>query len=136
VGGKTPDESDKADAQTARVGRRAVLCNFCKHWYIHPCTKATQARCPNTIAKRGRSRTPQKSIRHHYIPVFYLKRWCAEDKRLRQFSRPHKPIYAKRIFPVQTGFVDRLYEVKGVPAEMAQVVEDEFGLHPVPKTPS
>jgi hypothetical protein len=68
----------------------------------------------------------QASIRHHYIPVFYLKRWCAEDRKLCEYSRPYKKIHSRRIFPVQTGFLDRLYEKKGVPKAMAQQVEDEF----------
>jgi hypothetical protein len=111
---------------TFPVGGRAVLCNFCKHWYIQPCNKVTQVKCPNMIAKRGQQGSEQASIRHHYIPVFYLKRWGGEDKKICEFSRPYKLIYTKRIYPVQTGFVDRLYEMKGVPTEMAQVVEDEF----------
>jgi hypothetical protein len=68
----------------------------------------------------------QASFRHHYIPVFYLKRWCGDDRKICEFSRPYKRIYTKRVYPVQTGFVDRLYEVKGVPDAIAQVVEDEF----------
>jgi hypothetical protein len=70
---------------------------------------------------------PQASIRHHYIPVFYLKRWCSgDDKKICEYSRPHKDIYDRRIFPVQTGFLDRLYETKGVPKLIAQQVEDDF----------
>jgi hypothetical protein len=79
------------------------------------------------IAERDQLKGPaQQSIRHHYIPVFYLKRWCDADGRLCEYSRPYKDFYTKRIYPVQSGFVDRLYEIKGVPEAMAQVVEDEF----------
>jgi len=69
---------------------------------------------------------PQASIRHHYIPVFYLKRWCSGDGKICEYSRPFKKIYDRRIFPVQTGFLDRLYEKKGVPKLIAQQVEDDF----------
>jgi hypothetical protein len=79
------------------------------------------------IAKRETSdATPQASIRHHYIPVFYSKRWCSDDGKLCALSRPHKNIHSQRVFPVQTGFQDRLYEKKGVPKSIAQQVEDEF----------
>ena len=68
-----------------------------------------------------------KKGRHHYIPVFYLKRWCSgDDKKICEYSRPHKAIYDRRIHPVQTGFQDRLYEKKGVPKIIAQQVEDDF----------
>lgn len=73
---------------------------------------------------------PQASVRHHYIPVFYSKRWCSDDRKLCEYSRPYKDIHARRVFPVQTGFLDRLYEKKGVPKAIAQQVEDEF-LKPV-----
>jgi uncharacterized protein DUF4238 len=106
---------------------RAVACDFCGHPYIKPCTAETQAACPNMIAKREVSDTNlQASIRHHYIPVFYSKRWCSDDRKLCQFSRPHNKIHRQRVFPVQTGFLDRLYEKKGVPKPIAQQVEDEF----------
>jgi Protein of unknown function (DUF4238) len=69
------------------------------------------------IAKRGpTSGAAQASIRHHYIPVFYLKRWRRDDRKIYEFSRRYELIHTKRIYPVQTGFVDRLYEMKGVPS--------------------
>jgi Protein of unknown function (DUF4238) len=114
-------KTDDASAQ------RAVLCKFCEHWYIQPCTDSTKANCPNMIAKRARlNGSAQSSTRHHYIPVFYLKRWRGNDGKICEFSRPYKHIYTKRAYPVQTGFVDRLYEMRGVPSEIAQQVEDEF----------
>jgi hypothetical protein len=60
------------------------------------------------------------------MPVFYLKRWCSDDRKLCEYSRPYKKIYSQRVFPVQTGFLDRLYEKKGVPKAIAQQVEDKF----------
>jgi hypothetical protein len=109
---------------------RAVACDFCGHHYIKPCTAETQAACPNMIAKREASGSvPQASIRHHYTPVFYSKRWCSDDDKLCALSRPHKKIHSQRVFPVQTGFQDRLYEKKGVSKSFAQQVEDEFMKH-------
>lgn len=110
---------------------RAVTCDFCRHPYIKPCTAETQAQCPNMVAKHEASAaSSQASLRHHYIPAFYSKRCCADDRKLCVHSRPHKKIHSSRIFPVQTGFVDRLYEKKGVPKSIAQQVEDEL-LKPV-----
>jgi hypothetical protein len=79
------------------------------------------------VAKReDLGAAPQASIRHHYIPEFYSKRWCSDDRKLCEYSRPYKKLQGKRVFPVQTGFLDRLYEKKGVPKSIAQQVEDEF----------
>ena len=30
--------------------------------------------------------------KHHYLPVFYLKQWAGPDRRLCEFSRPHKVV--------------------------------------------
>ncbi len=115
------NETDKASNR-----RQAVQCRFCGHYYIRPCTASTQAECLNVKLATPLSE-PQASIRHHYIPVFYLKRWCSgDDTKICEYSRPHKAIHDRRIYPVQTGFQDRLYEKKGVPKIIAQQVEDDF----------
>jgi hypothetical protein len=114
------------ETEKASPRPRTVECEFCGHHYIRPCTAATQAACLNVKLATPKTE-PQTSIRHHYIPVFYLKRWCSgDDKKICEYSRPHKDIYDRRIFPVQTGFLDRLYEKKGVPKLIAQQVEDDF----------
>lgn len=97
--------SENKPAKDDFIGGRSVLCKFCQHWYIHPCTDATYANCPNIIAKQRRKNAPalQQSIRHHYIPVFYLKRWGGSDRRICQFSQPYKRIHKKRVYPAQTG---------------------------------
>jgi hypothetical protein len=69
---------------------------------------------------------PQVSIRHHYVPVFYMRRWCASDGKLCEYSRPRDKIYNRRVAPKSTGFQDRLYETKGVPQAIAQRIEDDF----------
>jgi hypothetical protein len=65
-------------------------------------------------------------LKHHHLPVFYLNRWTGKDGRLCQFSRPHKDIVADRKHPAQTGYVERLYEIPGLPPENAQLIEDDF----------
>ena len=72
----------------------------------------------------------QISEKHHYLPVFYLKRWTKANGKLCQFSRPYTEVKPKRVVPDQTGYVRRLYETKGLAPENAQRVEQEF-LKPV-----
>jgi hypothetical protein len=93
-----------------------------------PCTDNEQAECPNMVWLRAQAAVPaQQSLRHHYIPQFYSKRWAGEDLKITEFSRPHNKLQSKQVYPIQTGFADRLYELKGVlPASAAQKVEDEF----------
>ena len=69
--------------------------------------------------------------RHHYIPVFYLKRWAAPDGRIVEFSRPFGTrVRPRRTAPAGTGYVDNLYEARGLPADHRQYFETEF-LSPV-----
>lgn len=65
-------------------------------------------------------------LKHHYLPIFYLKRWAGADGRICQFSRPHKEIVPKRKHPAETGYVIRLYEMPGDPPERAQRIEQGF----------
>ncbi|MHC2255737.1 hypothetical protein ACVILK_005429 [Bradyrhizobium embrapense] len=97
-------------------------CEFCGHRYIRPCTAEMQAECGNTKL----AIEPQVSIRHHYIPVFYSKRWCDGDGKICEYSRPRDKIYDRRVVPKGTGFQDQLYETKGVPKLIAQRIEDDF----------
>jgi Protein of unknown function (DUF4238) len=61
------------------------------------------------------SRSDQK---HHYTPVFYLKRWANTDGRLCEFSRPHKLVQPRRTNPDGTGYFRGLYTLDGLaPAE-------------------
>ena len=70
------------------------------------------------------SNPPQK---HHYIPAFYLRRWVAADRKVTEFTRPvTNKIAIKRVTPEYTGFQDRLYELKGYEARLAQQVEEKF----------
>jgi hypothetical protein len=64
--------------------------------------------------------------KHHYIPVFYLKRWAGPDGKLCEFSRPFKAVTPLRRAPSGTGFADRLYELRAFPPALAQQVEQKF----------
>ena len=80
--------------------------------------------------KEVRGPDHNKPKRHHYIPVFFLKRWALDGKVL-QFSRlPTGRVVTKRVAPSGTGFVDNLYSLTGFPPVLAQQVEELF-LSPV-----
>jgi len=65
--------------------------------------------------------------KHHYIPAFYLKRWANTNDCLVEFSRPYRGIVKPlRRHPDATGYVDRLYEMRGVQAAQAQDLERLF----------
>lgn len=66
------------------------------------------------------------SVKHHYIPAFYLKRWTSSNKKLVEFSRPQNGLIIKRTTPESTGFERRLYEMRGFSPELAQQVEEKF----------
>jgi hypothetical protein len=125
-GGGTTEGSGGCDVDEGARGsmpRYATkICEFCGHPYIRPCTAETQAACGNVKL----AAEPQVSIRHHYVPVFYTRRWCASDGKLCEYSRPRDKIYDHRVAPKRTGFQDRLYEMKGVPKLIAQRIEDDF----------
>jgi Protein of unknown function (DUF4238) len=66
-------------------------------------------------------------MRHHYIPVFYLKRWAGADGKLCEYSRPHgETTKGLRKAPKSTAFVRDLYTIPGAPPEAAQFVEKRF----------
>lgn len=68
-----------------------------------------------------------KAGRHHFLPVFYLKRWAGADGRLVEFSRPYGPaVKPRRTAPAGTGYVDKLYELAGTGREEAQAIEEHF----------
>ena len=68
----------------------------------------------------------QQSVRHHYIPVFYLQAWADQDGSLCEFSRPRDRVISKPVGPKGTGFERHLYTVPGLPKERQSILEDEF----------
>lgn len=65
-------------------------------------------------------------VSHHFVPVFYLKSWAAEDGRVTRYYRPHTDVVASAIAPKNTGYEDHLYTLRGVPPEQQQYLETEF----------
>lgn len=71
------------------------------------------------------SSTSQQSRRHHYVPVFCLKRW-ETGGRVCQYSRPHRQVVPRLKAPAAAGFEVDLYSVSGFPAEHRTMLEDHF----------
>ena len=65
-------------------------------------------------------------IDHHYLPIFYLKAWCASDGKVVRFYRPHDVVVATPVSPDNTAFEPRLYSLEGYPAEQVQTVERDY----------
>lgn len=66
-------------------------------------------------------------IKHHFVPVFYLKAWCEADSMV-PFSmrQADGSILQSRVKPVATAFENRLYSYEKVPKEQRQAVEKLF----------
>ena len=70
-------------------------------------------------------------LKHHFLPIFYLKQWVGEKGRLVQFSKPYQnQVVPKRKHPDGTGYINRLYAISGVPDDEAVRFERAF-LSPV-----
>ena len=61
--------------------------------------------------------------KHHYIPVFYLKQWCGEDKKLCEFSRPYKAVKPYRRYPHETAFEIDLNTMDALAPSVQDIVE-------------
>ncbi len=68
-----------------------------------------------------------KLPKHHYIPVFYLKKWGGADGRLVEFSRPYgSELKTRRPHADGTGYVRGLYRLPGVSDRAAELLETRF----------
>jgi Protein of unknown function (DUF4238) len=65
---------------------------------------------------------------HHYVPVFYLKRWVGNDGRLCMYirPRPRDRVKAYRKHPDATGYSEDLYAIAGADEEAANHLEGRF----------
>ncbi len=100
-----------------RTGGAESPCRVCSR--ITPSLLATANRGivdPALMSKEGK---------HHYIPVFYLRRWTGRDGKLCEFSRPYRLVKPRRVHPDGTAYVHGLNTVHGFPPESAQYVEKE-----------
>jgi hypothetical protein len=71
-----------------------------------------------------------KPKKHHYLPVFLLKRWAVEGK-VTEFRRRYaENVVPKRYSPQGTAYIERLYSIEGLPDDVAQELEHDY-LSPV-----
>lgn len=61
---------------------------------------------------------------HHFVPRFYLARWCNSEGKLTVYSRPHRSVVTSQLTPKGTGFERDLYTYTGVPSP--QALETKF----------
>lgn len=62
---------------------------------------------------------------HHYIPKFYTKRWTTNGL-LTIYEITENGLHIRRGSPKSTGYLSKLYSMKGVPPEEAADIEKEF----------
>lgn len=64
---------------------------------------------------------------HHYLPIFFVQRWAAEDGKVTEYRRPHDKLVTKQKHPAATGYKVELYanQNKTDPAER-QALELNF----------
>ena len=67
-------------------------------------------------------------LKHHYLPVFYLKKWARADGRVCRYYRPPERPDGKTVTswksPKYTGYEEQLYTLHGAPDP--QMVEKDF----------
>lgn len=65
--------------------------------------------------------------RHHYIPEFYLRRWCGEDGRMVRYMQPVPgKVVPRRCSPREAGFEHDLYRSPVADPTDAQALEALF----------
>lgn len=61
---------------------------------------------------------------HHYLPVFYLKRWARARGRVWRYYRPWDRVVTSDVGPEFTGYEEGLYQLDGTADP--QIIETEF----------
>lgn len=65
--------------------------------------------------------------RHHFSPIFYLSGWCDRTTgKLIAYSRSHKSVVAKSVYPKATGYQYFLYTMEGLPDDRKQILEKNY----------
>ena len=63
---------------------------------------------------------------HHFIPVFFLKKWAATNGKVIEYTIKRGKLIAKPVGPRSTGFELDLYAFGELPPDLRQFVEEEF----------
>lgn len=67
-----------------------------------------------------------KDDKHHYIPVFYSKKWAGHDGCLCEYSRPYDVVKPRRTHPDGTGYVRGLYTLPDAPPGQEHIIETQL----------
>jgi hypothetical protein len=67
-----------------------------------------------------------KEPKHHYLPVFYLKQWALNQRRLCEFTKPYDRIRLRTTYPEGTAYIRGLNTVEGLPPTEARFLEEVF----------
>jgi hypothetical protein len=70
--------------------------------------------------------TEPKGQKHHYIPVFYLKRWMGPKGTVCEFSRPRDRVKTRYVHPDGTGYVRGLYAIDDLDPNVVNAIENMF----------
>ena len=62
--------------------------------------------------------------RHHYLPVFYLRRWVGSHGKVCRYYRPQVRVVASDVGPDFTGYEEGLYQLDGTADP--QMIETKF----------
>lgn len=69
----------------------------------------------------------QISRNHHYIPIFYLKKWADKDTgKIKKYSIPYDMIKERSVFPSGTSFEKDLYSRSNLPKGLQDSLETSF----------
>ncbi|MBY5868786.1 DUF4238 domain-containing protein [Rhizobium leguminosarum] len=69
----------------------------------------------------------QVPLKHHFLPVFYLKQWAERPGgMITEFCKPYgNQVKTRRKHPEGTGYIKRLYAAEG-PDDLAYEIESDF----------
>ena len=63
---------------------------------------------------------------HHFIPAFYLRRWCDASGKLIEYTIKHGKLIPKSVGPNATGYEFDLYAFPELPPDQSQFLEQKF----------
>jgi hypothetical protein len=67
------------------------------------------------------------TMKHHYIPEFYTKRWAvADDSKVCQFTLHSMGVSPNRKAPAAIGYLEDLYAIPGAPPEISAYLEARY----------
>lgn len=63
--------------------------------------------------------------KHHFIPIFYTKRWAGADGLVERFTK-YREVVVRRVHPTRVGWQENLYQIPETAPEQSQALEERF----------